>query len=101
MWRPTALDPVKLTIATCSLLSKTSATSVVQGTTLRTPAGAPAACTISASLSAVSGASVVGRSTTVLPAASAGATLCATRLSGKVNGGVAAITPIGGGRGRP
>ena len=34
-------------------------------------------------------------STTALPPASAGATLCATRLSGKLNGEMAAITPRG------
>ena len=36
-----------------------------------------------------------GRSTIGLPAASAGATLCATRLSGKLNGVMPAIGPSG------
>jgi len=36
-----------------------------------------------------------GLSTTVLPAAITGATLCATRLRGKLNGAIAATTPTG------
>ena len=38
---------------------------------------------------------VAGLSTTAQPAASAGAILCATRLSGKLNGLIAPTTPIG------
>ena len=43
----------------------------------------------------MSGVVEAGLSTTTLPPASAGATLCATRLSGKLNGEMAAITPRG------
>src|SRR5258706_9945589 len=93
MWRPTALDPVKLTIATCSLVSKTSATSVVQGTTLRTPAGAPAGYTNSASFSAPSGRPVGGGTTPLLPAPTARAPLCATRVKGEINGAIGGVTP--------
>jgi hypothetical protein len=48
--------------------------------------GPAASSTICASLSALIGVWLAGRSTIGLPAASAGATLCETRLSGKLNG---------------
>ena len=41
------------------------------------------------------GVELAGLSTRVFPAARAGATLWATRLSGKLNGLIAAITPTG------
>ncbi len=44
---------------------------------------------------AVRGVLEAGLSTTALPPASAGATLWATRLSGKLNGEIAAMTPRG------
>ncbi len=48
---------------------------------------------IFANLYAVSGASGVGFNTTLLPAPSAGAILCATRFRGKLKGVIQAITP--------
>ena len=48
------------------------------------PGGAPRAAS-----------ALAGFSTTAQPAASAGAILCATRLSGKLNGVIAPTTPIG------
>ena len=56
----------------------------------RRPAGPPRRGS-RPSATAVSGVSSAGLSTSVLPAASAGATLCATRFSGKLNGVIAAI----------
>ena len=55
----------------------------------------PASCKTWHSLTAASGVHVAGLSTSVLPAAMAGATLWATRFSGKLNGLIAAITPTG------
>ena len=63
--------------------------------TLSQPGGSPASCSSSASRSAESGVCDAGFSTTAHPAASAGAILCATRLSGKLNGLIAPTTPIG------
>ena len=55
-------------------------------TTFRTPGGAPASSTISASARADSGVRADGRSTTVQPAASAAATPRAGIASGKFHG---------------
>ena len=63
--------------------------------TLSQPGGSPASVSSSASRSAESGVWPAGFSTTAQPAASAGATLCATRLSGKLKGVMAPTIPIG------
>ncbi len=65
------------------------------GRMLTEPSGTPAASTISAIVSIVSGSLLGGLSTTGLPEAMAGANLCAARLSGKLKGLIAAIGPIG------
>src|SRR4029077_716495 len=65
------------------------------GTTLSAPGGRPASSTISPSIRAVSGVSCAGLSTTVQPAASAGATFQVARLSGKFHGTIAPTTPTG------
>ena len=57
--------------------------------------GVPASSSISVSLSADSGVSDAGLMITAFPAASAGPTLCATRLSGKLKGAMAATIPTG------
>ena len=57
--------------------------------------GHPALEITSLSKSAVSGVSDVGLVITVFPAASAGAILCASKFSGKLNGPIATTTPIG------
>ena len=57
--------------------------------------GRPASSRISTSVSAESGVSLAGLRITALPAASAGPTLWQTRLSGKLNGVIAATTPHG------
>ena len=64
-------------------------------TTLSQPGGSPASSSSSASRSAESGVWLAGLRTTAQPAASAGASLCATRLSGKLNGEIAPTIPIG------
>jgi len=57
--------------------------------------GRPASTNASVSLSADSGVTVAGLRTTALPAATAGPSLWATRLSGSLNGVIASTTPIG------
>ena len=64
-------------------------------TTLSTPAGRPASSSSSAIFSRESGVFVAGFTTRAFPAAIAGATLCATRFIGKLNGVMAPMTPIG------
>ena len=65
------------------------------GTTLSTPSGRPASAASSASRSDESGACSAGLSTTLLPAASAGATFQTARSSGKFHGVTAPMTPSG------
>src|SRR6185295_8294382 len=64
-------------------------------TTFSQPGGSPASSSSEARNSADSGVVDAGLSTTGQPAARAGATLCATRLSGKLNGEIAPTIPIG------
>ena len=64
-------------------------------TTLSTPGGSPASCASSANSSAVSGVNSAGLSTTVLPAASAGAIFHASISSGKFHGMICPTTPTG------
>ncbi len=65
-------------------------------TTLRCPLGRPhSSRSSSAKAMAESGVCDAGFSTTGQPAAIAGASLCATRLSGKLNGLIAPTMPIG------
>ena len=65
---------------------------------LTMPAGRSASAMISASVSAVSGVVSAGLSTTVFPAASAGAIFHAAVSRGKFQGMTCPATPIGRGR---
>ena len=96
MSHPTSPEPVKVMSFTRS--SSTSTSPIADEgptTTLSQPAGRPASCSSSASSSAESGVCEAGLRTTAQPAASAGAILWATRLSGKLKGEIAPTTPIG------
>ena len=64
-------------------------------TTLTTPSGTPASTAMRSKRSAVSGVSSAGLSTTVLPAASAGASFHDAIVSGKFHGVMSATTPSG------
>src|SRR5262249_39576352 len=64
-------------------------------TRLKTPGGKPDCSTISAMRKAVSGATSLGLSTTVQPAAIAGTTFKTTWLRGKFHGGMQPTTPTG------
>src|SRR5699024_7927669 len=61
----------------------------------RNLSGSPAYTKASAKRSALTGVSVAGLTIIALPDAIAGPILCATRLSGSLNGVIAAIIPIG------
>jgi len=93
---PTSVEPVKAILSTSGW--RTSAAPAVApgpGTTLSAPGGKPAASAISPSSRAVRGVSCAGLSTTVQPAASAGATFQQARLRGKFHGTIAPTTPTG------
>ena len=65
------------------------------GRMLTAPGGRPVSATISATVSIVSGSLDGGLRTIEQPAAMAGASLCAARLSGKLKGLMAATGPMG------
>ena len=94
--RPTSVEPVKAIFATwgCSTRRRPH-TLPGPATTLTTPSGRPAPMAIRSNSSAVSGVSSAGLSTTVLPAASAGASFHAAIDSGKFHGVISPITPSG------
>ena len=94
---PTPVEPVKLSLRTSGAAHSTAAVSswLVPSTTFSTPGGSPASCATRASASAESGVSMDGRSTTVQPAASAGASLRAGMAAGKFHGDSSAHGPTG------
>ena len=97
MARPTSVEPVNATLSTpgCSTSSRPVSPAPVM--MLTTPGGRSACWQISANSSAVSGVVSAGLSTTVLPAARAGAIFQASMSSGKFHGITCAATPIGRG----
>ena len=95
---PTSVEPVNATLSTSA---STSAAPVRPSpvTMLTTPGGSSAWRTTSQKRSAVSGVVSAGLRTTVLPAASAGASFQASISSGKFQGMICPATPSGrGGR---
>ena len=100
--QPTSAEPVKVSTATSGWSFQVPTISAGWPVTrLYQPGGSPASASVSASRPAVSGVRSDGLCTTAQPAASAGATLCSTRFSGKLNGVIAATTPNGWGNGEP
>ena len=94
--QPTDDEPVKVIMRTRGSVVSTSPISLERPTiTFSQPAGWPASSNAWASSSAESGVAPAGFSTTGQPAANAGPTLWQTRLSGKLNGEIAATMPIG------
>src|SRR5918994_6462023 len=93
---PTALLPVNEIFAT-SLCATNGAPTAgpVPTTMLSTPGGSPTSSAIAPSSSSTSGVISDGLSTTVQPAASAGATFQAVVTSGKFQGTISAATPAG------
>ena len=86
MARPTSVEPVNATLSTPGCSTSARPVSPAPVTMLTTPAGRSACWQISANSSAVSGVVSAGLSTTVLPAASAGAIFHASMSSGKFHG---------------
>ena len=101
-FQPTSPEPVNVSARTRSSSTSTSPISAEGPTsTLSHPGGRSASSSSSARRSAESGVCEAGLSTTAQPAARAGASLWATRLSGKLNGEIAPTTPIGTRRVKP
>ncbi|BAS15880.1 hypothetical protein AHiyo8_41830 [Arthrobacter sp. Hiyo8] len=93
---PTPVDPVKTTFRTAGWVTKRAPTTEpFPGMIVSTPSGRPASRASSPSLIAVSGVSSAGLSTTVLPAASAGAKPHAAIGIGKFHGTIMPTTPNG------
>jgi len=95
MVRPTAGEPVKLNSAMRS--SSTSCCPVVLslGSTENALRGQPLFSIISANFRVERGVELAGLMIIGQPAAIAGATLCAIKFMGKLNGVMPATTPIG------
>ena len=96
---PTSVEPVNATLSTPGWATSAAPMSPAPVSTLTTPGGRPACWQTSASTSAVSGVVSAGLSTTVLPAASAGAIFHAAISSGKFHGMTWPATPSGRGAG--
>ena len=93
--QPTDGLPVNESSLNRSSLTIRSPSSRLIGRIETMPSGTPTLSMISATASITSGSLDGGLSTIGLPEAIAGATLCAARLSGKLNGEMPAIGPIG------
>ena len=92
--QPTGAEPVKVIARVSSLSTIAFPTSEPgPGTTLSQPSGSPASSRIPASFRAEIGVCPAGFRTTAFPAAIAGPSLWATRLSGKLKGLIAPTTP--------
>ena len=97
--RPTAVDPVNAILSMSGCSTSACPVSPAPVMMLTTPGGSSACWQISANSSAVSGVVSAGLSTTVLPAASAGAIFQASIISGKFHGMIWPATPSGFGSG--
>ena len=95
MRQPTAGEPVKLSSLKRSSIDQPLAQLPRHGQDRDGALGQAGSAMISATVSIVSGEAEGGLSTTEQPAAMAGATLCAARLSGKLKGLMAATGPDG------
>ena len=93
--RPTSVEPVKATLSTPGWSTSAAPVRPSPVTMLTTPSGRRAATHSSANASAVSDVYSAGFSTSVLPAASAGAIFQASISSGKFHGMIWPTTPSG------
>ena len=94
--RPVAVDPVNATLSTPGCAARWAPGAPVEEvTTLTTPSGMPARATSSANPRVEPGACSEGLTTTVQPAARAGATFQLMSSSGEFHGVMAATTPTG------
>ena len=96
IWVPTSVDPVKTTLRTAGCVTNRSPTTEpLPGSTVKTSGGSPASSASSPIRTAVSGVISAGLSTTVLPAASAGANPQPAIGIGKFHGTMTPTTPRG------
>ena len=93
--RPTSVEPVKAILSTSGCTTSAAPVLPSPVTMFTTPGGKPTSLHSSANASAVSGVNSAGFSTTVFPAASAGAIFHATMRSGKFHGMIWPTTPRG------
>ena len=91
---PVGVDPVRATLRIRGWVTIASPVPEPR-TTLTTPSGRPPSIRASMQRSVARGVVADGLSTTQLPAATAGATLLAASVSGKFQGTIAPVTPIG------
>ena len=93
---PVGTEPVNAIRSTSGFATSAApASSPIPWTTLNAPSGNPASCAMSASIDAVSGAHSGGLTTTVFPAASAGAIRHVASISGAFHGVITTATPDG------
>ena len=93
---PISVEPVKQIFRTLGWLTRRSPTTDPRpGTTVKTPSASPASRPSSASRIALNGVSSAGLSTTVLPAARAGAKPQPAIVIGKFQGTITPTTPSG------
>ena len=96
IWRPTSVEPVKTILATSAWSTNRWPTTLpLPGSTWNTSGGMPASSASSAIRIAVNGVNSAGLSTTVLPAASAGAKPHEAIGIGKFHGTITPTTPSG------
>ena len=96
-WRPTGVEPVKVSLRRCGWVMIGGMTSLEEELTtmFSTPAGSPASSRISASFSIDKGVCLAGFSTIVQPAATAGPILRVPIASGKFQGVIMRDGPTG------
>ena len=95
MAQPTGTEPVNDTTGSRGSSTSRDDVSLSTGRIDHEPAGRSVEARISPSSNAVSGVAGAGLSTIGAPTAIAGATLCATRFSGKLNGVMPSTGPRG------
>ncbi len=96
MRMPTPVEPVNDTMSMSRVATRASpVTGVEPVTTLTTPGGKPTSCMMRTSSITASGFCEAGRTTTVLPIASAGPSFPAMFTTGKLYGVIAATAPTG------
>ncbi len=94
--RPTSVEPVKAILPTPGWdASRAPASGPGPGTTFSTPGGRPHSSAIRANSNVDNGVFSSGLTTTLLPAASAGAIFHSASSSGKFHGAIAPTTPMG------
>ena len=95
-WIPTAVEPVNASLSTPGWAASARPVSGVDPvTTLNTPGGSPASSNRRASSSVETGVWSEGLTTSVQPAASAGAAFQVRSISGEFQGTIAPTTPTG------